>query len=225
MDHIGSFLRITCTLFRMRPFRTYLLLLTLLLGFLNRSLAQTEPRNWEVHLNLRGISKLFNAEGASFLLKRRIGENTFARLGLQGYRLSRQQTGALGNHIVTRRFLVQTRPGIEWRTVINDKFYFLRGADLIYNYSGSDNIPPTMDQYTERQRATDLRLSPFVGIHYTINTHFGILAEAHVNAFSQFIKNRIDNDINSTYPNRIETRTDTLIEFQPFQNITVCFTF
>jgi hypothetical protein len=209
----------------MQSLRTCLLFIILLTGLTKRSLAQTESHTWETHLNLRGISGLINGESAGFLLKRRIGEKTFARLGLQGYELSRQQTGVLGNHIVTRRFLVQTRPGIEWRTTINDKFYFLRGADLIYGYSGSDNIPPTADQYTERQRATDLGLSPFLGIHYTVNAHFGILAEAHINAFSQFIKNRIDNDINSTYPNRIETRTDTLIEFQPFQNITVCFTF
>ncbi len=203
------------------------LLLTSILFFISINLAQaqTETKSWEVHLNLRGINGLLNGENGSFLVKKRISEDTYARLGLQGYRLTRKQTGVLGNNILIKQFVLQIRPGLESRTAINGKFYFLYGADLIYTYSGTDSIPPVTNQYTEKQRNHDIGLSPFVGIHYTINSHFGILAEAHLDAFAQFIRNEINNDAGSSQPNRTETRTDTLIEFQPFQNITVCFTF
>ena len=187
--------------------------------------AQTEAKSWEAHLNFKGITGLLAGENGSFLVKKRIGDQTYARLGLQGYLITRQQKGALGNHVLIKKFLVQTRPGLEKRTAINDKIYFLRGADLIYAHSGSDNIPPDKNQYTEKQRNHDIGISPFVGIHYKINSHFGILAEAHVDAFAEFIHSTINNDVDSPYPNRIEKRTDTMIEFQPFQNITICLTF
>lgn len=191
----------------------------------NLTWAQTDTKSWEVHLNLRGVNSLLNGENGSFLVKKQMGEKTYARLGLQGYRLTRKQTGTAGNNVSIKQFVIQTRPGLERRTAIDDKFYFLWGADLIYRYSGIDNIPPVTSQYTEKQRNHDIGLSPFVGIHYAINSHFGLLAEAHLDAFAQFIRNKINNDVGSTNPDRIETRTDTLIEFQPFQNITVCFTF
>lgn len=158
-------------------------------------------------------------------MKRKIGETSYVRIGLEGYHLTRQQTGTLGNHILVTRFVLQTRPGIEKRTAINEKVYFVRGADLIYRLSGSDNIPPNNNQYTEKQRNNDIGLSPFVGVHYTINSHFGILAEAHLDAFAQFIHSKIKNDFGTPQPNRSEKRVDTLIEFQPFQNFTICLTF
>lgn len=184
-----------------------------------------KAQSWEAHLNIRGINGLLNGESGSFLIKTKIGERTYARLGLQGYRITRKQSGPLGNNILITRFVLGLRPGLEKRTVISDRLFLLRGADFIYDYSGSDNIPPATNQYTEKQRAHNVGLSPFVGLHYTINSYFGILAETHLDAYAQFIRNRINNDVGSSQPNRIETRTDTLIEFQPFQNLTVCFTF
>ncbi|GAB3570453.1 hypothetical protein GCM10027578_26850 [Spirosoma luteolum] len=168
---------------------------------------------------------ILNGESGSFIIKRRTGEKTYFRLGISGYLITRKQTGSLGNNILIKKFTIRNRPGLERRTNINDKFYFLRGADLIYDYSGSDNLPPNTNQYTEKQRDHYLGLSPFLGIHYTINKHFGIMWESHVDAYAHFIKNRINNDFGSSFPDRVETRVDKTVEFLPFQYITICFTF
>ncbi len=190
------------------------------------SLTHAQSPSWEAHLNLRGITTLLNGEaGGSILLKTKLSNQTYARLGLSGYHLTNKQTGSLGNNILIRRFVVGFRPGLEKRTALTNKLFLLRGIDLVCELSGYDNFPPNIYDYSLSNRANSIGLSPFIGLHYQVNSYIGVLVETHLDAFAQFITEEIRNDTSSPYSNRVQKRTDTLIQFQPFQYITVCLSF
>lgn len=183
-------------------------------------------QNWEMHLNLRGIEGLIKRNSGSVLMKRKLGEKTYARLGLEGFLDTKSQTAKFGSNIVLERnFIMQFRPGIERRNQLTDKISFLWGTELYYARSGNDVVPPVVEQYSFRQRVNYVGASPFVGLHYNINKNIAILGETHLLGIGQFMRSTIKNELSSTYPNRIETRRDYYVRLRPFQYLTLCFIF
>ncbi len=193
--------------------------------FLCLTYASLQAQSWEAHLNLRGIQKLIEGESASFLIKKKIGEQTYIRLNVNGYLAAYKQVGNFGNNILISSSSIGLRPGIERRSELSKNIFFLRGTDLIYQYSATVNTPPTTVQYSLDQKGHTLGMSPFIGLHFTINQYIGILAESHLDASQQTLSTIIRNDDQSPQPNRTEVLKTWSVGFQPFQYLTICLTF
>lgn len=191
------------------------------------SILDGTSQKWEGHLNLIGINKLIKGDedAGSFLIKRKIGEKSYARLGISGYLASTKQTGQLGNNILSNRFNIELRPGLEKRSQLNGKMFFLYGTELLYGYGAFKLSPPKDDQYSLKGGTHDIGASPFIGFHYVLSKNIAILAETHLDGYWSFIHADFKNDQNNPFPNRTETPTNFLLRFRPFQYLTVCLTF
>ncbi|MDQ1090292.1 hypothetical protein [Siphonobacter sp. SORGH_AS_1065] len=169
--------------------------------------------NWEVHLNLRGISYLLKGDDMSILVKKSINQSLFARAGLGGYyRLTKF------DNATTRISSFSIRPsiGIEHRKTINSKFYFIKGVDMIWGYGGSNDTNSQTIYY--KQRTNTKELSTFIGIHFQATKDLAIMTETHLRG--------VYNKNISLSPNgRVDSTQEWNFDFTPFQYLTVALTF
>lgn len=179
-----------------------------------------QAQSWETHLNLREVDNLVNNRSLSLLLKKKTGENTYFRLGLNGYFNSTSTTNTIGN---TAAFSIGLSPGIEKRIALSEKLFLLKGVDFIYQTGATLQYPRTATDFSYQLHSNAFGLSPFIGLHYVISPHFAFLMEIHLEVVGTWNKGTYKNQ--TSLPDRTDKLTSWDINFLPFKYLTIAYTF
>ncbi|WP_224996762.1 hypothetical protein [Cesiribacter sp. SM1] len=151
------------------------------------STAQTDSLRREIGFSTQIIfDNIFESGGAPFelMLKKRRGENSWMRYGLQAYYGSNEYVDFNHNHSHSS---VSFSPsaGIEKRKALSSSWQFLYGgeASISYSYYETEQRNTNNSDFSEWLRKTEKTtyggaLRPFIGISYFITPRLYVTTEA-----------------------------------------------